>query len=261
MRRSSLALLLLLSAACAHGPKGRSGPNVLITPAELALQTGLEPWAISMPFGKDQDGTELVLQFMERAEASGAHFVSDVQVVFMAEENGQPLECRTRLVPEGTARDIQRGMRTAESGSRSPALTLVQRPVSRPEYTCMSQQGARVATGTYVDTGVERGLVPSRGQGGGRGLLNAVTLCGYQPVTRMLTRYAFEDTVNYVPPQLPRVREARPELRIEETDAECLPREPHAPAVNRIEAIAYGGSGPKAALGSSPEVIPVQHDL
>lgn len=262
MRRSALTLLLL-SAACAHGPATRFGSGVLIAPAELARQTGLEPWAISMPFGKDQDGTELVLKFMERAEASGARFVSDVQVVFMAEAEGQPLECRTRLVPEGTARDAQRGLRTAETGTTSPALTWVQRPMSRPEFTCMDQAGARVATGTYQDVGGRPGRVPSRGQGPVQrgGTLNSVTLCGYHPVTRMLTRYAFEDAINYMPPQVSRIREVRPELRLEETDAECLPREPRAPAVNRIEAMAYGGSGPKAALDAAAPAVPVRYEL
>jgi hypothetical protein len=173
MRRSALALLLLLSAACAHGPAARSGPGVLIAPAELARQTGLEPWAI------------------------------------------------------------------------------------------MGQAGARVATGTSQDVQVEPGRVPARGQGPVQrgGPLNSVTLCGYHPVTRMLTRYAFEDAINYMPPQLSRIREARPELRLEETDAECLPREPRAPAVNRIEALAYGGSGPKAALDASTPAVPVRYDL
>lgn len=261
MRRSSLVSLLLLFTACAHGPSARSGPGVLIAPAELARQTGLEPWAISMPFGKDQDGTELVLKFMERAEASGARFVSDMQVVFMAEEDGQPLECRTRLVPEGTAKDIQKGMRTAEAGSQQPALTLVQRTVSRPEFTCADQVLVRPPADGYVEIHTQRGTV-ARGQGQSAGSpFNRVTRCGYQPVTRLLTRFAFEDAVNYVPPQLTRVREARPELRIEETDAECLPRDPSAPAGNRIEAVAYGGSGPKAALQAVPEVLPARFDL
>jgi hypothetical protein len=213
-----------------------------------------------MPFGKDQDGTELVLKFMERAEASGARLVSDMQVVFMTEEDGQPLECRTRLVPEGTARDLQRGMRTAAAGSERPSLTLVKRPVSRPEFACVDQHGVRVKTGTYTET---TGRVPARrGQGGAAGHpFEQVTLCGYRPVTRLLTRYAFEDAVNYVPPEVARVREGRPELRIEETDAECVPRDPLAPAVNRIEAVAYGGSGPKAALEGVPQVVPVRLDL
>ncbi len=259
MRRSSLALLLLLSSACASGPARRSGPGVLLAPAELARQTGLEPWAISMPFPKDQDGTELVLKFMERAEASGAQFVSDVQVVFMAEEQGQPLECHTRLVPEGTKRDTQKGLRTAKADTRS-ALTLVSRPVTQMQLGCVSQQVQRMQTEAYTDAYPTAATTRSRARTQGHPF-SEVTQCGYHPVTRELTRYAFEDAVNYVPPQLTRVRELRPELRLEETTAECLPRAPSAPAVNRIEALAYGGSGPRAALEALPEVTPVRLDL
>jgi hypothetical protein len=258
MRRSALALLLLLSAACAHGPAQRSGPGVLFAPAELARQSGLEPWAISMPFDHGQDGTELVLRFLDRAEASGARFVSDVQVVFMAEEDGQPLECRTRLVPEGTARNLQKGMRTAKADAR-PALTLVERPVSSVAFGCIDTRVARLQTESYTDP-VPRPATNTRATTQTHPFGN-ITQCGYHNVVKNLTRYAFEDAVNYVPPELSRIQEARPALRIEETRAECLPRLSSAPTVNRIEAIAYGGSGPKAAMQALPDVMPVRLDL
>lgn len=258
MRRASLALLLLLSAACAHGPAQRSGPGVLLAPAELARQTGLEPWAISMPFDKGQDGTELVLKFLDRAEASGARFVSDVQVVFMSEEDGQPLECRTRLVPEGTARSLQQGIRTARADTR-PALRLIERPVSGVAYTCDEAKVARLQTEAYTEP-VPAPMTRSRATTQSHPF-NTVTQCGYQSVVRHVTRYAFEDAVNYLPPETSRVQEARPALRIEETQAECVPRPSSSPKGNRIEAIAYGGSGPKAALQALPDVRPVRLDL
>lgn len=258
MRRASIAVLLLLSAACAHGPGARSGPGVLLAPAELVRGTGLKPWAISMPFTKSQDGTELVLKFLERAEASGALFVSDVQVVFAAEEEGQPLECRTRLVPAGTARDNQKGLRTARADAR-PALKLVQRPVSSMQLSCVGQQVARVQTEYYTDNVRSPGPgTRARTQGHP---FSQVTQCSQRPVTWLLTRYAFEDAADYVPPAMARIQKVRPELRLEETDAECLPRASSEPAVNRIEALAYGGSGPRAAMEAVPEVIPVRLDL
>ncbi len=257
MRRSSLAVVLLLSAACAHGPSRREGPGVLLAPAELARQTGLEPWAISMPFSKGQDGTELVLKFLDRAEASGARFVSDMQVVFVAEEDGQPLECRTRLVPEGTAKDVQRGMRTAAAGSTSPGLTLVRRHVVDQEYGCVDTSFMVVQNETFTDP------VPHPGQRT-RSVVRSqqgAPRCGYRNVVKVVTRFAFEDAVNYRPPDIQRIRDVRPELKLEETDAECVARDPRAPAVNRIEALAYGGAGPKAAFSGVPEVQPASLDL
>jgi hypothetical protein len=138
-------------------------------------------------------------------------------------------------------------------------LTLVTRPVSDMQLGCVAQQVARVRTESYTDP------VPSptagslaRTQGHP---FNQVTQCGYHPVTRLLTRYAFEDAVSYVPPELSRIQKVRPELRLEETSAECLPRGPFDPAVNRIEALAYGGSGPKAAIEAMPDIVPVRLDL
>jgi hypothetical protein len=256
MRRSSIAVVLLLSAACAHGPR-REGPGVLLAPAELARQTGLEPWAISMPFGKNQDGTELVLKFLASAEASGARFVSDMQVVFVAEEDGQPLECRTRLVPKGTAKDAPRGIRTAKAESKSPGLKLVRRTIIQPEYACTETSTRVVQTETYTDplrSSQQSSRSVAQSQPG-------APRCGYRNVSRLLTRFSFEDAVNYLPPSIQRIRDARPELKLEETDAECVPRDPQAPAVNRIEALAYGGAGPRAAMPAAPEALPTSLDL
>ncbi|WP_241759301.1 hypothetical protein [Pyxidicoccus parkwayensis] len=176
----------------------------------------------------------------------------------MSEEEGQPLECRTHLVPPGTARNLQKGIHTARADTR-PALTLVQRPVSSVEFSCGETRVARLQTEAYTDP-VPTPATRSFARTGGHPF-NNVTQCGYVPVTRLLTRYAFEDAVNYVPPEPSRIQQVRPALRLEETGAECLPRLPSTPAVNRIEAIAYGGAGPRAAMQATPDVLPVRLDL
>lgn len=256
MRRSALTLLLLLSAGCSRSALVRQGPPVVVATPEQAKQSGFEPWAISMPFGHAQDGSALVLKFLERAEASGARYLSNVQVVFMANDAGTELECRTRLMPEGPLPPWKALVRTAMAAGEYAPLKVIERPV--PYVMTVCQQ---VMVSQTVNQAVRGGVHPS--QGGNNALSTQTftvsspeTRCGTQTVTRILSRYAFEDAVNYVPPRIDRIGESRPELKLQETEAECQPRAPRAPRTNRIEALAYGGAGPRAAFLELPAPAP-----
>lgn len=255
MRRSTLTLLLLLSAGCARSTLVRHGPPVIVATPELAKQSGFEPWAISMPFGHAQDGSALVLRFLERAETSGARYVSNVQVVFMANDAGTELECRTHLMPEGSVPPWKALVRTAMKAGEYAPLRLVLRPV--PEMMTVCQQV--VVSRTTVEA-VRGGLLSPQGAFAlstqTYTTSSPETRCGSMPMTRILSRYAFEDAVNYLPPRIDRLEEARPELKLQETEAECMPRDPRAPRTNRIEALAYGGAGPRAAFLELPMPAP-----
>ncbi|MFY2559497.1 hypothetical protein ACN469_17825 [Corallococcus terminator] len=258
MRRSALTLLLLFSAGCSRSTLVRQGPPVIVATPELAKQSGFEPWAISMPFGHAQDGSALVLRFLERAETSGARYISNVQVVFMANDAGTELECRTQLMPEGPLPPWKALVRTAMSAGKYAPLRLVARPV--PDVMTVCQQ---VMVSQTMTQAIRSGVHPS--QGGSNALSSATftvsrpeTRCGTATVTRMLTRYAFEDAVNYVPPRIDRIAQSRTELKLQESEAECLPRDPRAPRTNRIEAVAYGGSGPRAAFLELPTPAPAE---
>ncbi|MCP3064443.1 hypothetical protein LXT21_37285 [Myxococcus sp. K38C18041901] len=255
MRRSALTLLLLLCAACARTSSvvPRRGPPVTVVPPELALESGDSPWAISMPFGLAQDGSALVLRFLERAEASGARFLSNVQVVFVADDAGTSMECRTRLMPEGTIPPWKPLIRTAMAAGEYAPLKLVSRPVPDVVVSCQETWAVTMVPQAMRVSSMDRAR-PGELLIGGNMVRRPEVRCGPVATMRLLTRYAFEDAVNYVPPRIERMGEHRPELKLQETEAECYPRDPAAPGVNRIEAMAYGGAGPRAALldGSMP---------
>ncbi|NTX02341.1 hypothetical protein [Myxococcus sp. CA040A] len=257
MRRSSLTLLLLLSAACARSPLVRQGFPVIVATPALAQQSGFAPWAISMPFGHAQDGSTLVLRFLERAETSGARYVSNVQVVFMADDGGTELECRTHLMPEGPVPPWKTLVRTAMAAGEYAPLRVIRRPIPYTMTQCREH---------WVSTTVTEATRSGPSSARGAAVLMTTTSMTSRPeircepvtATRILSRYAFEDAVDYVPPRIERLLESRPELKLLETEAECLPRDPLAPRTNRIEALAYGGSGPRAAFLDVPPVAPAR---
>ncbi|GHG76856.1 hypothetical protein [Comamonas sp. JC664] len=253
MRHSLLAVSLSFFVGCAHNAR-RADP-VEFAPADLARRASMEPWAISMPFEQDQDGTDLVLALLDRAEASGARYVSDVQVVFMTKQGEQPLECRTPLVPQSEFDWVRESFGEREKDPEAP-LALKPFTFSTVEFGCGAVASARLIR--------ERRTAPSSvpvqtTQDAIRSdPLRWSTSCGYSRVMHEVERYVFQADVNYVPPLTYRIQQTRPELALVEDRAACVPATPYSPTVNRIEAVVYGGAGPKAALEAALRVHPVR---
>ncbi|AKQ65998.1 hypothetical protein A176_002910 [Myxococcus hansupus] len=253
MRHSLLAVSLSFFVGCAHNAR-RVDP-VEFAPADLSQRASMEPWAISMPFEQNQDGTDLVLALLDRAEASGARYVSDLQVVFVTKQGEQALECSTPLVPESQVEPVRAHFAERE---KDPEAPLAVRPFtfSTVEFGCGAVASARLIrerrtapSGVPMET--TRDAIRSDP-------LRWSTSCGYSRVMHDVDRYVFQADVNYVPPLTYRIQQARPELALVEDRAACVPATPFSPSVNRIEAVVYGGAGPKAALEAAFRMHPVR---
>ncbi|WP_338866519.1 hypothetical protein [Myxococcus stipitatus] len=249
MCRLSVALLLLCVSACARASITRSSPPLSVASADLAKTLGYTPWAISMPFGDAEDGSALVLRFLDQAEMSGARFVSDVQVVFMADDAGMELECRRRLMPRSPlATTSEQPPSVGAAGVPAP-LQRIRRVELDKVVRCDELAGGalhlRVGQKGLPHASQPRVLSHRVGLGPAR---DSGAHCQTFSVQRWVTRYAFEDAVGFEPLRVERLVEARPNLRLGEAEAECVPRDPLSPLGNRIEAMAYGGAGPRAAF-------------
>ncbi|WP_309893921.1 hypothetical protein [Archangium sp.] len=98
--------------ACTHTPVGYRVPgaekrSVAVVTAHDAAKLELPAWSLKMPLQEEEDAS--VLKFLEQAEASGAKYLTDVDRVFAAESNGQPLECRTHFLPVVAVENQQPG--------------------------------------------------------------------------------------------------------------------------------------------------------
>ncbi|WP_342381795.1 hypothetical protein NVS55_19555 [Myxococcus stipitatus] len=256
MRRLSVALMFLLVSACTRAPITRSGPTVSVAPADLAMKAGYTPWTLSMPFGEAEDGSALVLRFLDQAELSGARYVSDMRVVFMADDAGTELECRRSLVPHASL-VTRKGQGLPRGMAEAPApLKHIRRVVTDTVVHCGDPTGRAVLQ--FLSQHAPMGpTTPSRVSYGQGTMMMGSThgSCVAYAVERVVSRYAFEDAVDFVPLRADRLEQARPDLRLWASEAECVPRDPLAPSGNRLEAQAYGGAGPRAAfLGAEPPV-------
>ncbi|AKQ66107.1 hypothetical protein A176_003019 [Myxococcus hansupus] len=253
MRYALLAVSLSVFVGCTHS--ARRVEPVELAPADLAQRAAMEAWSISMPFEQGQDGTELVLALLDRAEASGARYVSDVQVVFMTKQDGQPLECTTRLVPESEFIETQEVPSEQEVDPKAPTA-LKGFTFSALEFGCDAVASSRLirqrrSLPSSVPPAQETQAAASRPSRSGNS-------CAYTRVEHALTRYAFQEDVGYVPPIPYLIQQARPAMALEEAHAVCVPASPHGPTNNRIEAVVHGGSGPRAALEAAHRVHPVR---
>ncbi|GHG77378.1 hypothetical protein [Comamonas sp. JC664] len=253
MRYSLLAVSLSFFVGCAHS--SRPVAPVELAPADLAQRAVMDAWSISIPFEKDQDGTDLVLALLERAEASGARYVSELRVVFITQQNGHPLECSTKLVPES---ELDASQATPSEPETDPSSPMALKPYtfSALEFGCDAVASSRLIR--------QRRSLPSsvppvqETQAAAARPSRSGNACAYSRVEHALSRYAFQEDVNYVPPITYRIQQTRPDLPLAEADAECVPASPHAPANNRIEAVIHGGEGPKATLKADRGVHPVR---
>lgn len=127
--------------ACAHGPEGYRPPaarsDLLVVHTDEAEKTRLPEWRLEVPLGEKQDDS--VLEFLAWAEAAGARYVSDVDVVFAARQGEQVLECRTHLQPvlayEQGARPVMRVQVDDPSGPSYSAQPC-------PQGACDQRQGS-----------------------------------------------------------------------------------------------------------------------
>ncbi|WP_257461191.1 hypothetical protein [Archangium lipolyticum] len=98
----AVAMAVPALVACTHTPVGYRVPGegeqrVVVVTERDAVKTGQPAWSLAMPLGEEEDAS--VLKLLAQAEASGAKYLSDVDVVYAAEDNGQRLECRTHYLP------------------------------------------------------------------------------------------------------------------------------------------------------------------
>jgi hypothetical protein len=239
---------LLSMVACVHGPEGYTAPDargvVLTTQAE-ASKGGLEAWTLQVPFGAKQDGTELVLDFMKRAEQAGASYVSDVSIVLASEQDGQPVECRTRVEPRAdTQLRHATVMRPGHTQSRME-LVPVTRTVTEHEYRCHMVSEMRMVPETYTETQYDSFSKSSRSVTRTRMVTRSESRnqCNSVPVTRTVTRYEHQFRNEFIPPRFETELRPYTTWALQESAPECTPHEgTAAPATrpNRIEGTLYG---------------------
>lgn len=256
---------------------------VSLQEAQAAQAAGMIAVPQVVPFTGQRDGTQLVEEMLQRADAARAPLVAELAIYLVSAQGEQVTECRSAIVPESVtetrtvpgsfqmvpvSRPVTRMVTDYEHRCHSVTRHQMRsytdyqtrcRPVMRTvtryrtDYSTQYDHGSRSSrtvsrqvpyTATESHTECNREPVQ-------RTRMEPVTSheCRMEPVTRSVTRYEFQLENQYVPPRY----ESIERQRLRELAPECFAVPPGAEPgrhVNRIEASFYSPP-PKAARRDS----------
>jgi hypothetical protein len=264
-----LAVALVAAGCRPPGPTeivSRSGQKTRLRPAGVRVIAAAEASSklsgrpFLLPFGGGRDGTELVGLVLAEAERAGAAAVGDINVTLATVRDGQPIECRTAILPETVTESrwvpsSHRLVSVSKPVSRMVTeqqyrCHLVSRPETRhvTEYQQRCRSVSRPVTRTRTTYSYQYSRTGSRSvprtesyttyesrqechsEPVSRMKTDYVSKneCRYEPHTRMVTRYEHQLETQYVPPRLEtfqrhRLRETEPVCYEIDAGAEAAP--------------------------------------
>jgi hypothetical protein len=169
---------------------------------------------LMVPFGVNQNGTELILVAMQQADEKGAAFLGDMEVIMTFKWGGTPVECRSKVVFDDDPM-LKQQAPEASAGAETMYGTDVEgfKPRLVPfkgeeqELFCGEREqfvARDVARQGWDRTAAsERGLKdrPTEGHPLDKVLVGErVHDCEKRPVVRDTQRYDFEVKLGFVPP-------------------------------------------------------------
>jgi hypothetical protein len=179
-------------------------PGIRIIKAAQASQLHVEGQPFDFPFGNNQDGTKLVIDFLDEAKRAGARYVSDIRIVLVARRGGSVAACSTSLLPfSKKEKEIVPHVEPARVETR-----MVSRPVTQTvtEYTseCRMVSHPVSSTETSYQYQYDYYSKTSRSVPVTRYVTRYESRneCRMVPVTRTVTRYEHQLETRYIPPRL-----------------------------------------------------------
>jgi hypothetical protein len=236
MKRVAVALLLAACASAPPAPDGKpaaAAPQGFLAPAGVRIvkaaygkSNSKASNGLLVPFGVNQNGTELMFVLLDWAAHKGAAYLGDVQVIVTFKWGGTPIECRSPLVFDD---EVGRAAAPAPAAAAeaSPYATEVERfephrvGVTATEQELVCREGSQLVvqsrqlpstdlTAAENPRRMERahrpdGLGPSNAAQ--RDVERTVTAeradrCSREQVTRHAERYDYEVKLGFVPPNL-----------------------------------------------------------
>lgn len=234
-----IALVSLLLSGCmgptAAGPVGQATPHVpgirIIKPAQAA-GLGLHGVPFELRFGDKQDGTKLVLDFLDEARRSGAKFVSDIRIELHSVRDGEPLLCATELVPFARQdKEIVPTMLPARTEVRN-VPKMVTSTVTDTTYQCQMTMVPVTRMETTYSYQYDYASRSSRSVPVSRMVTSYQSRqdCRMVPVTRTVTRYENQLETRYIPPSLAHLAAYYTDFDLMESPPRCRAAEASATA-------------------------------
>ena len=232
--RIALASLSLALVGClAYGPAGGGPvgnatphvPGIRIIKSSQAAGLGLRAAPFELRFGDKQDGTKLVLDFLDEARRSGAELVSDIRIELRGRRGGEVRLCSTELVP--FARQEKEVVPHEQPGrvEQRSVPKLVTTTVTESSYSCQTVSVPVTRMETSYQYQYDYASRSSRSVPVTRMVTSYQSRqdCRYVPVTRTVSRYENQIETHYVPPSLTYLAAQYTDFDLMESPPRCRP--------------------------------------
>ncbi len=249
IRLAALLLAALLLAFCAapRAPAGYQPPPArrdaaevrVVDPEKLdGLNLNTRPSAFIIQ--RQADGTELVIRFLESAQAQGAQFVTELRIILEVERPEGRFECTSYVYPE----DHSFTTHEQRLVSMPPKAVYVPKSVTTTvtEYQYQCQSVMKPVTRTRTDYNYQYDyyskssrMVP---QTRTETTYESSQECKSVPVTRSVTRMEYQLQYQYVPPQWQTIAVYHPNWKLKESEPVCTLAGEWA--MSRIEGLLHG---------------------
>ena len=185
----SRAVIAIMLGACAA--------STTVPPHAMKIrerEDGGRALQVELPFGQAQNGSIVVLALLERAEAAGAAYVSDLELHLVFKRMGVPVECTRRvLLGDDRAVPLQ-----SDFDAQPVSFTATERELScKPVHHAVNGKKPRYQDRFDPDIGALIEKVPEDSVV----MFETRDECTLVPVTRPVTRYDYEQKLGFVPPE------------------------------------------------------------
>jgi hypothetical protein len=184
---------------------------------------------VELPFGQGQNGSLVLLALLERAEAAGAAYVTDLALHLVFKRMGVPVECTQRVLLGGELQppavsDFDAQTVTFTANERELSCKTVRRAVDAKKKQHLDRFDVDV--GEPIDRVPEDRVVEfeSRDE------------CTLVPVTRSVTRYDYQQRLGFVPPQWPYFASRYADTPLRASPPVCKTIDPGAEPKHRLTA-------------------------
>lgn len=249
------ALVLVTLSGCVRRPIGAATPHVpgiRIISRVQADKLGLRGRPREFRFGANQDGTKLVLDFLDEAKRAGGRYVSDIRIILRTMKKDAPVSCETRLAPRSEVKQEALVPKVIPGRTETRyVLKPVTRTVTEYSYRC---RGVSKPVTSYQTTYQSRYDSASKSYRSVP-VTRPVTRyeyrneCRNEPVTRTVTRYEHQMETKYIPPRVTYLSANYTDFNLIETRPVCsnlrAPARPGGRLPHRITGTVFFQEAPK----------------
>jgi hypothetical protein len=240
-------------AAQTPAQAGQARPPLKIVEPDFGKENSKRSEALVVPFGVNQDGTELVLVAIDRAKQAGAAFVGDMQMIVTFKWSGTTVECKTRLVYDGDPALAEKPepAPAKEAGAYTTSIEEY-RPrkmtVTARENALMCEEGKVtrvVKRKPTIDERMDVGQSRAMSRVGGSTPLDeevqteGVDRCHKELVERTAERYDYELKLGFIPPDLTYLTKRYGERALRTTAPVCYTVDKPIEPLYRLTATAF----------------------